>query len=129
MTRRRIITPTDLDDELSPLEELAIIRAARTERLYETARRLLVAMIPTGGGKEAKVHAAVEYAVLLEDAIQAEADDDESLDAPIPGVCRVCGCTEVSACQGADGLPCHWTDAAETLCSACAETGGRRGRR
>ena len=128
MTRRRIITPhADLDDELDPLEELAIIRAARLERIYTTARAILVAMVASGGDKERKVHAAVEYAVLLEDAIQAEADEDEALDRPIPGVCRVCGCSELAACLGVDGQPCAWADTTETLCSVCAAKGGDRG--
>ena len=32
--------------------------------------------------------------------------------------CRVCGCTDVHACIGDDGLPCHWVE--EDLCSNCA---------
>ncbi len=32
--------------------------------------------------------------------------------------CRVCGCTELSACVDADGTPCCWMD--DDLCSACA---------
>ena len=31
--------------------------------------------------------------------------------------CRVCGCTDLAACETADG-PCHWVE--ENLCSACA---------
>lgn len=31
--------------------------------------------------------------------------------------CRVCGCTQFTACRGADG-PCSW--AAPDLCSVCA---------
>jgi hypothetical protein len=32
--------------------------------------------------------------------------------------CRICGCTETSACSTPSG-PCHWVD--EDLCSACTE--------
>jgi hypothetical protein len=34
------------------------------------------------------------------------------------GVCRECGCTEDNACV-VMGVPCHWSDEAKTLCSAC----------
>lgn len=34
--------------------------------------------------------------------------------------CRVCGCTELEACETEAG-PCQW--AAEGLCSACVESG------
>lgn len=33
--------------------------------------------------------------------------------------CRVCGCTDTSACVGDDGLPCHWV--ADDLCSKCSD--------
>lgn len=32
--------------------------------------------------------------------------------------CRVCGCTDVHACIGDDGVPCHWVE--DDLCSNCA---------
>lgn len=35
--------------------------------------------------------------------------------APVSGVCRVCGCTDLEACDGG----CSWVDAAHTLCSEC----------
>lgn len=35
---------------------------------------------------------------------------------PVPGVCRVCGCTDARACPGG----CAWADAAHTLCTSCA---------
>lgn len=31
--------------------------------------------------------------------------------------CRHCGCTDPNACVSTEGVPCHWTSAAE--CSAC----------
>lgn len=31
--------------------------------------------------------------------------------------CRVCGCTDLTACVGNDGLPCFWVEPG--LCSAC----------
>ncbi|PZR17548.1 MAG: hypothetical protein DI536_04335 [Archangium gephyra] len=33
------------------------------------------------------------------------------------GVCRVCGCSDDVACP----TGCYWSDAAQTICSACAE--------
>jgi ParB/RepB/Spo0J family partition protein len=35
------------------------------------------------------------------------------------GVCRTCGCTHDSPCEGG----CAWTDDSETLCTACVEEG------
>ncbi len=35
-----------------------------------------------------------------------------------PGRCRVCGCTDDSACDLGAGFVCWWIDAAHTLCSA-----------
>jgi hypothetical protein len=34
----------------------------------------------------------------------------------IPGVCRVCGCTEDRACEGG----CSWKDDTKTICTRCA---------
>lgn len=46
---------------------------------------------------------------------------DELLEALVntPGVCRVCGCTDLRACAGG----CDWINAEHTLCSACAGGG------
>jgi len=41
---------------------------------------------------------------------------DVRFELPVPGVCRVCGCTDDEACFGG----CWWVDAAQTVCSACA---------
>jgi len=38
------------------------------------------------------------------------------------GRCRICGCDDLHACSGADGLPCHWAE--PDLCSECATAGG-----
>lgn len=38
----------------------------------------------------------------------------------VPDVCRECGCSDATACLGADGLPCCWIE--DGLCSACAGT-------
>ncbi len=35
-----------------------------------------------------------------------------------PGRCRVCGCTEETACDLGAGFLCWWVDADHTLCSA-----------
>lgn len=45
---------------------------------------------------------------------------------PIPGVCRVCGCTEDNACYHPEHGNCFWVDDTFTLCSHCAskEEGG-----
>ncbi len=34
-----------------------------------------------------------------------------------PRSCRVCGCTDISACVAPDGTPCHWVE--PDLCSQC----------
>lgn len=33
--------------------------------------------------------------------------------------CRICGCTDMSACRHDDGTPCSWID--DDLCSSCDE--------
>ena len=38
-----------------------------------------------------------------------------------PGVCRICGCTENTPCEHADGRPCSWFEEDLTLCSCCEE--------
>lgn len=55
-----------------------------------------------------------------------EEDLFKALNEPIPGVCRVCGCTELNACSHPDHGTCHWVDDSCTLCSHCAtkEEGG-----
>lgn len=40
----------------------------------------------------------------------------------IPGICRVCGCTDDHACE----VPCSWANARHTLCSNCVEERRRR---
>ncbi|MBQ6246168.1 MAG: hypothetical protein IJK04_04830, partial [Kiritimatiellae bacterium] len=39
---------------------------------------------------------------------------------PIPGVCRVCGCTEDNPCYHPEHENCSWVDDECTLCSHCA---------
>ena len=39
----------------------------------------------------------------------------------VPGVCRVCGCTENDPCYHSDYGTCCWADEEHTLCSHCAE--------
>lgn len=38
-----------------------------------------------------------------------------------PGVCRICGCTELDACNHPVYGPCSWADDEETICSWCAD--------
>ena len=45
----------------------------------------------------------------------------EWVDEPIPGVCKVCGCTEDNPCYNPKYGYCHWTDESMTLCSHCAD--------
>ena len=42
------------------------------------------------------------------------------LDEPIPGVCRVCGCSEDNPCFNPKHGYCSWVDDSMTLCSHCA---------
>lgn len=44
-----------------------------------------------------------------------------ALNTPIPGVCRVCGCTENNPCYHPKYGYCWWVDEDHTLCSHCAE--------
>lgn len=51
----------------------------------------------------------------------------KAVDQPIPGVCRVCGCTEENPCHHPHFGNCWWVE--PSLCSHCAETltfGGKR---
>lgn len=43
----------------------------------------------------------------------------KAVDQPIPGVCRVCGCTETNPCYTPDHGHCWWVE--PSLCSHCAE--------
>ncbi len=45
----------------------------------------------------------------------------KAVDKPIPGVCRVCGCTEDNPCEHPDHGTCWWVDDDCTLCSHCAD--------
>jgi len=58
----------------------------------------------------------------------AAAEGREIIPIPEEGACSVCGCTEMSACEGEDGGPCSWVTADRIpdgikppLCSACLE--------
>lgn len=42
------------------------------------------------------------------------------LEEPIPGVCRVCGCTEDNPCFNPKYGYCSWVNESMTLCSHCA---------
>ena len=42
------------------------------------------------------------------------------VDEAIPGVCRVCGCTEENPCYHPEYGNCFWVDDTFTLCSHCA---------
>lgn len=39
-------------------------------------------------------------------------------EAPTPGICQVCGCTETTPCHTLTG-PCAWANKERTLCTAC----------
>ena len=45
---------------------------------------------------------------------------------PVPGICRVCGCTQYNPCYHPEHGNCFWADDTFTLCSHCAsvEEGG-----
>lgn len=57
----------------------------------------------------------------------AEVAEEIARTGRIPGICRVCGCTELDCrqCVEKTGKPCHWVDATQTLCSACAQAEGQ----
>jgi hypothetical protein len=37
------------------------------------------------------------------------------------GTCKICGCTDVTACYHPDFGPCWWVDASHEICSHCVE--------
>lgn len=41
----------------------------------------------------------------------------------VPGVCRICGCTDNDPCFHPDYGMCWWADNEHTICSHCAEEG------
>lgn len=42
----------------------------------------------------------------------------------IPGVCRICGCSEFQPCiLEATGETCAWADETRTICDFCADLG------
>lgn len=43
----------------------------------------------------------------------------EAIHAPDGRRCRVCGCTDITACVDEDGSPCAWVD--DDLCTLCDE--------
>jgi uncharacterized ParB-like nuclease family protein len=57
--------------------------------------------------------------------LDEDEDPDEDLDED-EDACRVCGCTEMEACEDDDGNTCSWVEDPEggMLCSACAEDAG-----
>lgn len=50
-------------------------------------------------------------------ALAASGVRQNKISVPKPQVCRVCDCTDITACIGEDGLPCHWVE--PDLCSHC----------
>lgn len=43
-------------------------------------------------------------------------------DIAMPGVCRICGCTEDNPCFHPDHGTCWWADDEQTICSHCADS-------
>lgn len=37
------------------------------------------------------------------------------------GICKICGCTDDTACYHPDFGPCWWVDETHELCSHCVE--------
>jgi len=72
-----------------------------------------------------ELYHAKEWKPLRQFIILAMASEPDEPEKPAPkkGVCRVCGCTDYVKCRDTmkpvdEGL-CQWTDATETLCTAC----------
>lgn len=96
------------------LESVCYVVGAKYEDLY--ARACEQKKEPKSWAKE------------VEDAKAAKGDKKKSSakankpakdSGPVPGVCRVCGCTETTPCVNDYGETCAWADAERTLCSAC----------
>lgn len=81
----------------------------------------------------ARVQAAGEFSDVLrklgEKVIVGLADalEEYARTGTVRGICQVCGCTELDCrqCVEKTGKPCHWVDATQTLCSACAQAEGQ----
>ena len=78
---------------------------------------------------DTSVHVKPELMYLIFDGyFHCEADLLEALKEPIPGVCRVCGCTMSNPCHHPLYGTCWWVDEEYTLCSHCADKVMARGR-
>lgn len=81
-----------------------------------------------GAGKrvlvfDTAIHAKPELMYLVFDGyFYQEKDLLKALEQPIPGVCRVCGCTEENPCYHPKHGHCWWVE--PSLCSHCAEETG-----
>lgn len=73
---------------------------------------------------DTREHAEPELMYLIYDGYTYDLEDVFRWVAePVPGVCRVCGCTDDNACFHPKHGSCHWVDDDHTLCSHCADVG------
>lgn len=79
-----------------------------------------------GAGKRVFVFDTEQYVkpelmyLMFDDYFYKEEDLYKAVAEPIPGVCRVCGCTEDNPCYHPEHGNCSWVDDDYTLCSHCA---------
>lgn len=63
-----------------------------------------------------------ELMYLMHDGYTYDKDDIiEWVSQPIPGICRVCGCSDYNPCRNPHYGNCSWVDEEHTLCSHCAD--------
>jgi hypothetical protein len=98
-------------EALSPKQQREVGEAALLIALFEAEQHY-----PSGNAAERSAHAMEEGCRMLRGVIGDASVWPEGPDLAVLGIraCRVCGCTEYSACS--DG--CSWV--ADDLCSACA---------
>lgn len=123
-----VLTPTpaapDAPSEEEFVEAIAAVAADRRpdlteEQAAELAAQILASFLDDNGVAfgEDGFDWTHEGAVILTDEHLADAGDTPKGDAGEPA-CRVCGCTETTACSTNDGHgACRWVE--DDLCSAC----------
>jgi len=102
--------------------EAALVKAEAALREMGELEREAMARLEDDNAKLRE--GAADLAIKLERALIARSSAQLSTGgaepplfrAGAPGVCRECGCTEDSACEGG----CRWEDEERTICSACA---------
>jgi ParB family chromosome partitioning protein len=104
------------------LMEMALIRNIDSYNQRHGKKNPLMAVAERHGVKVEAIEAELKQA-LKEKAISKAKKKTSKKTKPQPGICRVCGCTDDTPCEGPGGVLCHWADRTKTLCSVCRDKG------